>query len=156
MAREVENIFAEIGVEACWHEGDHGLWRVNEPPNSIEIRVVLLPVESASWGYQEQVMGAAVRKPNRERIIYVFFPNVLRTLGLDLNSTALRTPRKRNQLARALGRILAHEIVHAIAPSHQHREGGLMERQLKRSILLKRELRLDPVSAEALRAKLQT
>ena len=53
MSREVESIFSEIGVEVCWHDGSHGLWRENEPPNSIEIRVVLLPVESADWGYEE-------------------------------------------------------------------------------------------------------
>ena len=157
MSREVESIFSEIGVEVCWHDGSHGLWRRNEPPNSIEIRLVLLPVDSADWGYEGQVMGAAVKNLEtsaQTHTVYVFFPNVLRTLGLD--SDAVRSPRKWRQIGRALGRVLAHEIVHAIASGHPHRDEGLMGRQLRRSILLKRELRLDPVTAKALRTKLQT
>jgi len=82
MSREVESIFSEIGVEVCWHDGSHGLWRENEPPNSIEIRLVLLPVNSTDWGYERQVMGAAVRNretPGSTHTVYVFFLHVLRT-----------------------------------------------------------------------------
>ncbi len=39
------------------------VFRENEPPNSFEIRLVLLPVESTDWGYEGQVMGATVNKP---------------------------------------------------------------------------------------------
>ena len=155
MSREVESIFSEIGVEVCWHDGSHGLWRENEPPSSIEIRLVLLPVDSIDWGYEEQVMGAAVRNretPGSTHTVYVFFPNVLRTLGLRPDAKV----GKWRVVARTLGRVLAHEIVHAIAPGYPHRDEGLMGRQLRRFMLLKRELRLDPVTAKALRTKLQT
>ena len=119
------------------------------------IRLVLLRVDSSDWGHEEQVMGAAVRNqetPGRTHTVFVFLPNVLRTLGLHSDANVGRW----RQVARALGRVLAHEIVHAVAPGHPHRDGGLMGRQLRRSILLKRELRLDPVTAKALRSKLQT
>ena len=158
MAREVETIFSEIGVEVCWHDGSHGLWRENEPPRSIEIRLVLLPVESGDWGYEGQVMGAAVRNPRtpeRTHTVYVFFPNVLRTLGLHTDALDENVGKWR-AVARALGRVLAHEIVHAIAPGQPHRETGLMGKQLRRSILLKQELRLDPVSAKVLCSTLET
>ena len=120
MSREVERIFSEIGVEVCWHDGSHGLWRENEPPGSMAIRLVLLRVDSSDWGHEEQVMGAAVRNqetPGRTHTVFVFLPNVLRTLGLHSDANVGRW----RQVARALGRVLAHEIVHAVAPGHPHR-----------------------------------
>ncbi len=119
------------------------------------IRLVLLRVDSSDWGHEEQVMGAAVRNqetPGRTHTVFVFLPNVLRTLGLHSDATwggGAKSP--------ALWVVCWPTRSFTLSlPGHPHRDEGLMGRQLRRSILLKRELRLDPVTAKALRSKLQT
>jgi hypothetical protein len=59
------------------------------------------------------------------RTTWIYVPNVAAALELDLENVATSFDAQR-LLGIALGRVLAHEIVHAIAPDVEHTSGGLM------------------------------
>jgi hypothetical protein len=58
------------------------------------------------------------------------------------------------EVARALARVAAHEIVHAIAPDVPHAAHGLMRHSLDRSFLVGSRATIDPRCAAAFRARL--
>ncbi len=58
-------------------------------------------------------------------------------------------------LAVAIARIIAHEVVHSIAPEAPHASGGVMQFRLTRSCLLDPGLRLSPRSTQVLHAGLR-
>ena len=60
-----------------------------------------------------------------------------------------------NCLARAMARVLAHELVHVVAPERGHAASGLMARQLTRHLLLRRKIELDIVSRTSARAAIE-
>ena len=57
-------------------------------------------------------------------------------------------------LARALARVVAHEIVHSVAPEAPHSQSGLMQQKLTKAHLTAPHLRLSPPSTEDLRSGL--
>lgn len=71
--------------------------------------------------------GALASTANRGlvRTTWVYMPNVLSTLGLDPEAVVTSFDAQR-LLGLALGRVLAHELVHAIAPEVEHASAGLM------------------------------
>jgi hypothetical protein len=58
-------------------------------------------------------------------------------------------------LARAVARVVAHEIVHAVAPEANHTATGLMQPELTRAHLEMKRLRLARETTDALRRGLQ-
>jgi hypothetical protein len=60
------------------------------------------------------------------------------------------------RFAHSLARIIAHEVVHAVAPAHPHAAAGLMHGQQKRAALLNEGMAIDPVCAAAFRAGLDS
>ena len=56
--------------------------------------------------------------------------------------------RERQQIATALGRVVAHEVVHALAPLQPHATQGLLSATLNRSHLVHHRLLLDGDSAD--------
>ncbi|MFQ5789659.1 MAG: hypothetical protein ACE5JI_04200 [Acidobacteriota bacterium] len=155
MKTEVEGIFDDIGVTIDWLSGRQLSAHRLLSSDPLRANVVLLPVEARAWNLGESVMGATMGAPGKKPGVYVFFPNVARSLGLNLAARALEKPRAMNELARAVARVVAHEIVHFLAPGHPHRAEGLMGRRLTRSLLLRRRVGLDGVSARALVAALR-
>lgn len=148
MAGEVERTFGEMGIKIAWRNGDEpGAFEPGLVP-SVLLPIVLLDREPSVWGLGESVMGATMGRPGERQAIYIFVPNVIRTLGLDFHG-GIESPNGGHQLARALGRILAHEVVHAVAPVHPHRTDGMMGRGLSSRLLLESSMRLDPVCSEA-------
>ena len=93
-------------------------------------------------------MGATMGGPGDRQAIYIFVPKVIGTLGLDFHG-GIESPKGGHQLARALGRIVAHEVVHAVAPVHPHGTDGMMGSGLSPRSLLKSTLRLDPACSES-------
>jgi hypothetical protein len=95
-------------------------------------------------------MGVVVRLGNqRIDAVYIFFKNVMRCLGHDPEQGSLMTPAQRRDLGRALGRVVAHEVVHALAPSAPHALDGLMGEKLNRSFLQKFRVPEDSEMKEA-------
>ncbi|HVR70479.1 MAG TPA: hypothetical protein VMT87_06495, partial [Vicinamibacteria bacterium] len=58
----------------------------------------------------------------------------------------------RREFGMALGRVVAHELVHALAPQRPHVKGGLMAERMGRALLLAPDLAIETATSEALRA----
>jgi hypothetical protein len=143
MAREVERIFGEIGVEVVWRNGDDAPSHKDEPTRLLTLPLILQAGEPSAWGLDSSVMGATLGSRQASQAVYIFVPNVIRSLELDFDG-GIESPKGGHRLARALGRIAAHEVVHAVAPTYPHMAEGLMERSLMPRFLVKYRVRLDP------------
>lgn len=141
VAEEVGRILGAIGVGVHWRAmGD-------TPPDlsMLGVIVVLRGDEPGSMGLAGNVMGASPRGAPRKGV-YVF-PAVARSVGLRPASLMVVSPR----LPRALARVVAHEVIHALAPSIPHADSGLLRGHLVSAALDKTELILDPDSAHTFR-----
>jgi hypothetical protein len=78
----------------------------------------------------------------------VYVPNVSRALGLR-TFALVESPRDQRDLGTALGRVVAHEVVHALAPEVPHGD-GLMAARFHLGHLALDEVRLDDDDARAL------
>ena len=150
MRREVEEIFARNGLSIHVHRAKTGESIADFPEPSVN--AILVPMEAEAWNLGQDVMAAAIGEPGKSYSILVFHPVLLRTLGLPRK---IRTRAQHADLARGMARVLAHELVHVVAPERGHAVSGLMARQLPRRVLLRREIELDNVSRTAVRAAME-
>jgi hypothetical protein len=130
MAAETRSILGALGVEIDWTRARPG------DTSRDEMRVILLNSDAARAGLSPRTMGAAVPHEPRARSVWVYYPNLTRALGLNrINLRAWSVP-QRYLFARALGRVVAHELVHALLPDQPHTQEGLMSRSLDTKMLL--------------------
>jgi hypothetical protein len=148
---EVIGIFEEVGVEIQWEMAVDADKDKNAIDNPLKYFVILLPSSSSSWGLEDHVMGVATHREGMKGSVYLFFPQIAGTLRFDGEDS----PRAVKLLARAVGRVIAHEMVHILAPHHPHTDGGLMNRNLTRCFLTRGVARLDPVSAVVVRTEVR-
>ena len=116
VAREVESVFREIGVEITWRIG-----RIGEPardPARLEIPVILLAAPAG--GTSPGVMGAVLRSHTPPSPVWVFLDNVRSALGYVPERSRPPTEKAEREVDVALGRTIAHEVVHAAAPWRPH------------------------------------
>ena len=159
VASRVAAMFKEMGAEVRWVEGDAV---APGGPRLVELRVVLMPSEPGApdWGLDSGVLGVAMFG-KREQIapptVYIFFPNVVRTLGLGPSGRiSLMTPRAHRDLSRVLSRVIVHEAVHAITLTTLHSSNDLMRENLSPSYLMRRrQPGLDARTRAAFRAGLR-
>lgn len=149
MKLEVESLFSANGVRVELHPTKRGQAMSDYPRPSVN--VILHPIEPRAWNLEKNVMAAAVGEPDEGFTVFVFFPAVLRTIGAF---TVPKTPRGLASLSRAMGRVVAHEIVHVLAPERGHAPAGLMAERLTRKLLLRGELWLDGTSSRLVRVAL--
>ncbi len=147
--QEIDAIFRGIGVEVRWTQGGHdsGYLSAGRP----EVAVVLV-AEDRSHG-PRSVMGLVLRGEKTIRVAWVFVNNVRVALG----HRPLRprpSPEQIPELARAVARVAAHEVVHAIAPDEPHAREGLMSEALSRHFLLRERAIIDPRCASAFLSRL--
>jgi hypothetical protein len=147
MKREVESIFSEIGIDATVRRGEVGRYFRRETSYP-EVNVVLHPNESVEFGFDEDAMGAAFGN-----YAYIFLSKIKEALAQDKGESSDKL-RALNQLGQALGRVVAHEVVHLIAPGRPHAAEGLMCGSLTRLDLTRRHIQMDSESVEAIRARL--
>jgi hypothetical protein len=150
---EVEDIFATMATDIEW------LDPFSEAPVKTvgaRLRVILIPSPPPIWGLSSSTMGVVHRTVGSVEGVYIFPPAIMRTLHRLPEEVRTAFLPKQNRLwARALGRVISHEIIHAIAPEHPHTPGGLMQARLGRSSLNEPELTVDPLSAAVFLAHLQ-
>jgi hypothetical protein len=151
VSAEVRAIFREIGVEIEWREG--GTMGV-EGPAVPEVPVIVLPEDPLPSRRGRQVMGLVMRDQEPNRTVWLFLNSVRRTLGQDTRIERPRRLEDKRDLAMALSRVLAHEVVHAISPDEPHARRGLMRHALGRDFLLGARASLDPSCATAFRTSL--
>lgn len=150
--QEVARIFRDIGVDVRWTVG--GLGTVYGAADVPELPVILLPDDPAPSRARRHIMGLVLKSPEPSRAIWVFLKNVRWTLGHDTRRPTPRTEGEAQDLALALARVVAHEVVHAIAPDEPHSRGGLMSHSLSRGYLLGRRIPFDSKCAASFLARL--
>jgi hypothetical protein len=145
-ALETAAILADAGVIAAWTLGDASTVTAAD-----ELKVVLMAGVANGARLPEHVMGGT-RGGARSHTTWIYLSNVLWALGLQDKATRGLSLQEEEQVARALGRVVAHEIVHAVAPDVAHSQGGLMARELGRGFLVQARAFLAPAEQKAFRA----
>jgi len=141
LAAEIQAVFRSLGVEASWRVG--GPFGEADVP---EVPVIVLPRDPLPS--RRGVMGLVVRDQVPQRAVWIFKEAVQSVLG---HGSPGRDP---HSLERALARVAAHEIVHAIAPDAKHAESGLMRHALGREFLLGAKAPIDARCASSFIARL--
>jgi hypothetical protein len=145
---EAQRLLRDLGVAATWRTG-----RPSEPVRPGELRVILLD-RAAVDAKGSPVLGATPDRFDGDPFFWVHVPSVREALGLDpRHPLAPAELRDRHQLGIAIGRVVAHETVHALAPGVPH-GAGLMAPRLTRGDLLAKTLPPQPELGAALRSAL--
>ena len=146
LADEVRSIFRGLGVEASWRIG--GTYGGAALP---EVPVILLREDPMRRRRSERVLGLVVPDQEPQRAVWAFLENLRTALGLGRHP---RDPQEAEALARALGRVVAHEVIHAIAPEAPHAGEGLMRHALDKRFLVGPKATVDARCASAFVARL--
>ena len=146
---EVKRIVSGLGVEADWMKIEDAL--AGEAPR---LSVVMMDVEPAACGLAPHTLGAAKGENGPRDVVFLFTPNVVRAAVHPAKRGNCEAVRVQAQVGRALGRVIAHEIVHAVAPGHPHAHEGLMNPSLSQAALLQSSLPFDPSCARIFRSQL--
>lgn len=146
---EVGSLLRRMGISVSWRSAVPG-----ELGRAEEVRVILLD-RAAANASGELILGSTPSHFEASRFVWVHVPNVRAALGLrpDGPLAALELPSLR-ALAIALGRVVAHELVHALAPPASHGT-GLMSAALTFRQLTAPRLPVDAEAGFALRAALR-
>lgn len=115
---EASEILRKVGVRYAYRLGE-----VNAVSGPNELRIIVLPRSQAPSSPRRLVMGAVnarFAQPGEARAIWVYTDAVVSALGLD---SVEQDPMA---VAIAMGRVVAHEIVHVMAPQVGHAKSGLM------------------------------
>lgn len=146
VAEETKRILESAGVSARWERASEEEATETESREH-RLRVVLVPSDPSGpgWELSAETLGATVRSgPEAPPAVYIFYHSVMSILSRNPSSLMLPDPFFLGRASRAFGRVVAHEIAHAVAPHEPHVGSGLMRAGLARERLIgKRELPLD-------------
>ncbi len=146
---EARSLLGRIGASVSWRRGTP-----REFARPDEVRVILVD-RAVLDSRGRPVLGATPPRVDVAPIVWVHVPGVRAAIGLSPNGTAPADDiASERQLAVALGRVVAHEVVHALAPSVPHGT-GLMSAALTRRQLTTAALPSDPEVGLAVRAALR-
>jgi hypothetical protein len=133
-------------VETAWTLGD-----ASTVSGGDELKVVLMAGAANGASLPDHVMGVT-RRGGQSHATWIYLSNVLWALGFHDRDFGRLSAQQEHQLARALGRVAAHEIVHAVAPELPHTRSGLMAGNLSRPFLIQTSACLVPAERAAVRA----
>ena len=144
---EVRGLLRKMNVTSTWRIGEP-----REVGRAGEVSVILLdrPAVAASG---EPILGATPPHFEGTPFVWIHVPNVRGAVGLrdDRPPADIHAVRA---LGLALGRVIAHELVHVMAPSEPHGR-GLMSEMLTRLQLTAAGLDVEPGVGMAVRAGLR-
>jgi hypothetical protein len=146
---EAAAVLTRMGASVAWRSAAPG-----EMMSRHEVWVILVgggPQQSAD----ALVLGATRRRPTAGRVVWIRVPNVGMALGVS-PGRQLRSLRADQKLAVgvALGRVIAHEVVHSLVPSLPH-GAGLMSGSFTRRHLTGGSIDVEPEVTLAFRAALR-
>jgi hypothetical protein len=134
---EAETLFSRMGVTVSWRRGTPG-----EQMERGELWVIL--VGGSPESRSGSVVLGATKRGAVCPAIWVRVPNVRRALGVPRGPSLFGLGGfERHLVSVAIGRVIAHEVVHAVAPSVPHGT-GLTAANLTRS-----QLRAPTIAVEA-------
>jgi hypothetical protein len=146
---EASALLTRMGASVSWRRSSTA-----EVIRDGEIWVTLVG-EGPRSGSGPLVMGATSRSRGVSSVVWVRVPNDRAALGISRSRSVMTLPPiERCMLAVALGRVIAHEVVHARVPSVPHGT-GLMSRSLSRRQLTAGSIAFEPEVAFALQAALR-
>ena len=126
------------------------------------IPATLYPELPDRWDVAPETIGVAIGVHGGPRSIFLSLGAAERALGLPLarrpGAPATAKPSRRRlpgsqsrRLGVALGRVLAHELVHTVAPECPHTRNGLMAERLSRRMLTAPGIGFDALATRHLR-----
>jgi hypothetical protein len=133
LAEEVREIFQGLGVEVGFRVAASDATYGESPIP--EVPIILLKDDPIVSRRPSRVLGLVVRHQEPNRAVWAFLENVSWTLGLDRNRDRPAAARD-VALGLALARVVAHEVIHAMAPEEPHAKAGLMSHSMNRAFLL--------------------
>jgi hypothetical protein len=146
---EAAALLARVGANVSWRRGTAG-----QVSDRDEIWVILVdggPKQPAG----ALVLGATRARRTDSRVLWVRVPNVVAAVGAS-HSRPVRQlpPEDLRMVGVALGRVIAHEVVHVLAPTLPH-GSGLMSESLTRAQLTAGSIAVGHEIALAVRAALR-
>lgn len=147
VCREVEVALRSLGVPVRWRTSHR-----REAARPGEVRIILLD-RPAVRAEGLPVLGITHRQPSSTPAVWIHVPCVRQTLGLAAGGPGEASPQAQETLARALGRVIAHEVVHVVAPEVPHGT-GLMSAAFSRESLLAPDMAVGPEVVAAVLASL--
>jgi len=139
VARELRATLSDIDLRISWREA-----REHASTSAHEYLVILLREDPVATRRARRVMGI-VERGAASRSIWIFLSAIEDVLRFDPDYSSFVTRQRARAFARALGRVLAHELVHLIAPGRPHARTGLMRPRLRlEDLAAPWQLRLDP------------
>jgi hypothetical protein len=146
---EARSLLERMGVAVAWRAA-----AADELTATGEVRVILLD-RAAQRGQGTPVLGATPPRFEVAPFVWVHVPNVRSVIGLRPGGPATAVDAQaRRSFAIALGRVVAHEVVHALAPAVKHGT-GLMSASFSRTDLTGSRIDVAPDVALAVRAALR-
>jgi hypothetical protein len=135
---EVDALFARAGLAVSWTAPDE-----TPPPDALPLVVV---EKGRSPTLPPRLLGAS--SPDRAAGVWIFYSAIRSEVGLHGADRPL-SARETKLLGRALGRVIAHEVVHAYQTTHAHAADGLMGRHLDAGQLTSAAIEWDMASQAA-------
>jgi hypothetical protein len=129
VAAEARMLLAPTGADVTWTDAPRGA--VVGPESLV---VIAVPTYPTSLGRERHVMGSTKTVTEGGRAVWVFPDQVAWALGLDLKVRHSWGKRAEINFGRALARVAAHEVIHALGAS-THSRSGLMAAHLDRNAL---------------------
>jgi len=130
--REVRSIFCRLGVDVGWEIGSSG--RMLDDYARVPQIPVILRKRSPR---RLEVMGQVPQDANVRPVVWVYLDGIKAALGLDPSVRPGHASEvASHSIATAVGRVAAHEVIHALAPRQRHAAKGLMRSALGRTALL--------------------
>jgi len=150
MQREVERLLGGLGVAVASLDAADLDDNQNMPSGTL-LNVVVWEQIPRAWDVPRNTLGVCPDSGKLPRNVYVFEPTILREIGLASKGIdAMRA----EDVGRAFGRVVAHEVIHAFATfagEHRHRGNGLMGHGLGKDTLLRPDIGIDERSGSAFR-----
>jgi len=143
MRHELGVLLAPASLALSWRTS-----RPSEETDADELRVVLL--RSSGVGGDQGAL-ASTSLGGLVPTVWVYVPSVTHALDLELDAVATSLEAQR-LVGVALGRVLAHEVVHLLAPDVEHADTGVMRSRLHAFYLTRGRPALEADCASALAA----
>lgn len=123
---EARALFAPLGIELEWAPSGTTV-------TADHVQVVLLAADRSRGRMGAHTMACVQGGPGAQSVAWILVPRVRSALGLPPELQ----PDEGAILSRALARVMAHELIHLIAPGVPHAPEGLMNASLGREFLLR-------------------
>ena len=151
MQEEVERVFGEVGVRVE-SLGPENMAEAMSVPGTFVLQVMVMAKAPSGWDLPPHALGVYFNGSTYPpQAVYAFQPSIYKELELDTRGESYLRP---EETGRAFGRVVAHEVVHALAPDHRHSGWGILGHAQDERSLLQPQLSIHESAGEALRAGL--